>query len=103
MTTGQTTSKGKPKMTKKKDSDDRLPALDWNKYQNAGSYNVTLKVTYTKVRKVRAADEQQAMEFAVAREGNMVSQYGTKMMDAKIRATGHKPVTPSGRKRRKKE
>lgn len=38
-------------------------------------YDVTLRVTYTRRRRVRALNEEQAKEFAVAREWEYVPNY----------------------------
>lgn len=44
-------------------------------YAKANGYDVTLQVTYERVRKVRAMDPEQAMEFAVIRESDYASRY----------------------------
>lgn len=42
--------------------------VNWRRYQKAIGYDVEVKVTYTKTRKIRAESEEQAREFAIERE-----------------------------------
>lgn len=44
-------------------------------YLKAKGYNVTLKVTYTRVRRVRALNKAQAREFAANREAKFSDRY----------------------------
>ena len=48
---------------------------DRTDYANATGYDVNMLVTYRRVRKVRAMDEEQAMEFAIARETEYAARY----------------------------
>jgi hypothetical protein len=53
-------------MASKKKQPTRIDS--WSEYQKAVGYDVEVRVTYTRIRKVRANSEEQAIEFAVQRE-----------------------------------
>ena len=65
-------------MTTEKDNDDRpdkLDARDRASYLKANGYDVSIKVVYTRMRRVRALNKAQAKEFATNRESKFAERY----------------------------
>lgn len=54
---------------------DKLDSRNRADYLKAKGYDVTLKVQYTRVRRVRALNKAQAKEFAIAREEKFSKRY----------------------------
>ena len=66
-------------------------------YAKATGYDVTLDVTYRRVRKVRAMDPEQANEFAMAREMDYASRYyySTSHIDYQVKDIEAVAVAPA--------
>ena len=61
--------------TKTEDLPEKLDPRNRADYLKAEGYDVTIKVTYTRLRRVRALNKKQAKEFALNRETKFSERY----------------------------